>query len=170
MIASDLDLRSSKRPDPYCAILIGMASTDVDPFDLHRFVLAQNRSESYAYALREIQNGRKTSHWMWWIFPQLLGLGTSPTARDYAIVSLDEANAYVQHRVLGRRLREVTSAMNACEGRSAGSILGRDDVKFRSSMTLFSRTTPTDSIFVTALNRFFNGVADARTDLLLADR
>lgn len=144
-----------------------MSTKREDPFHLRRFVLAQNHQESFENALGGIRRGSKVGHWIWWIFPQLADLGTSPTARHYAITSLDEAVAYLSHPILGARLRATTSAMNSLLGARATSILGRDDVKFHSSITLFSRPAPADPLFTTALDLFFDGVADIRTNRLL---
>jgi len=139
-----------------------------DPFNLRRFLEAQDRADSYQRALGELRAGRKYSHWIWWIFPQLAGLGHSVISREYAITSLDEARAYLAHPVLGPRLRECTWAMNSHIGPSAVDILGHTDaMKFRSSMTLFSRADPSSAEFARALDQFFNGVADVQTDLML---
>ena len=138
-----------------------------DPYDLQRFVEAQDRTGGYERALGEIRSGTKETHWIWWIFPQLAGLGLSSTSREYSISSLAEAEAYFRHPVLGSRLREVTAAMNGHSGLTASSILHRDDVKFRSSMTLFMRAAPTEPLFRDAIDTFFNAEPDARTDELL---
>jgi uncharacterized protein (DUF1810 family) len=133
-----------------------------DPFDLARFVEAQRGS--YDQALQELTAGHKRSHWMWFIFPQFAGLGFSAMAQRYAISSLDEARAYLQHPVLGERLRTCTAAVNAVAGRSAHAIFGSpDDVKFRSSMTLFGRADPAEPAFRTALAGYFDGQEDPRT-------
>lgn len=135
--------------------------------DLDRFVTAQR--ESYATALAELRNGRKRSHWMWFVFPQLAGLGHSPTARYFAIADLEEARRYLEHPVLGARLRECTAAMLALEGRSVHEVLGYpDDLKFRSCMTLFAQVAGPDWPFVRALERYFDGEADPLTLRLLA--
>lgn len=137
-----------------------------DPFDLERFVAAQR--SSYDQALRELQAGDKRSHWMWFIFPQLAGLGSSAMAQRYAISGLDEAQAYLQHSVLGERLRVCTAAVNAVTGRTAHQVFGSpDDIKFRSSMTLFGRADPADGGFNHALARYFGGEEDPRTLALL---
>lgn len=146
----------------------GSSPADADPFNLQRFVDAQNSSSQYDAALRELRAGVKRGHWIWWIFPQLLGLGRSTTSRAYGIANLDEARAYLVHAVLGPRLLECTSAMTAHVGRSAIDILGAlDAMKFRSSMTLFFRADPTRRFFGLALDQFFDGIADAETDRLL---
>jgi uncharacterized protein (DUF1810 family) len=138
----------------------------MDPFDLQRFVDAQRDTYSQAYA--ELKRGRKASHWMWFIFPQLKGLGHSYNANYFGISSLAEAKAYLEHPVLGPRLRECTTAVNAVSGRTAHEIFGSpDDIKFRSSMTLFSRATSDGSIFGEALQKYFDGQADERTVELL---
>ena len=124
---------------------------------LGRFIEAQERFHTYETALQELRNGRKESHWIWFIFPQIKGLGRSGMSEYYGIDSLDEARRYLQDPTLGRRLREATLAMLAHKGRSAVSILGvMDALKFRSSMTLFDLVSP-DDIFAEALQRFFNG-------------
>ena len=143
-----------------------LAVSTNDPFDLQRFVTAQ--AGVYDQAWAELRSGRKRSHWMWFVFPQLKGLGLSPTALAYGIASLEEARAYLRHPVLGSRLRDCTRAVNALEGRSAHDIFGSpDDVKFRSSMTLFDRSAPDEPIFSLALTRYFGGAPDPRSlDLL----
>jgi uncharacterized protein (DUF1810 family) len=133
-----------------------------DPFDLQRFVGAQARN--YADAIAELRRGRKTSHWMWYVFPQIAGLGSSAMAQTYAIGSLDEARAYLAHPVLGPRLRECVAAVQAVEGRSAHAILGSpDDMKLRSSLTLFAAAAPDEPLFRDALARYFAGAPDPRT-------
>ena len=133
-----------------------------DTYDLGRFVAAQEGV--YARALAELQAGDKRSHWMWFVFPQIAGLGASPMAQRYAIGSLPEAEAYAAHPVLGARLRACTAAVNAVAGRSANAIFGSpDDLKFRSSMTLFARAVPGEPLFAEALARYFDGVPDPRT-------
>lgn len=138
-----------------------------DTFDLQRFVEAQARN--YADALAELRAGRKTSHWMWYVFPQAAGLGSSPMAQTYAIASLGEARAYLAHPVLGARLRECVAAVLAVQGRSAHQIFGSpDDVKFRSSLTLFDAAAPGEPLFRQALERYFAGEPDPRTLEILA--
>ena len=133
-----------------------------DPYDLQRFVDAQD--PVYERVCGELRNGRKQSHWMWYIFPQIAGLGHSAMAQRYAISSLQEAEAYLGHPVLGPRLRECTRLMAEVEGRSALEILGPpDDMKFRSCLTLFNRAAPNDPVFRDALRKYFNGLEDART-------
>lgn len=133
-----------------------------DTYNLERFVEAQ--APVYEQVLSELRAGRKQSHWIWFIFPQIAGLGYSSTAQFYAIESLDEAAAYLQHPVLGPRLRECTEIVNGIEGRSVNAILGSpDDMKFRSSMTLFAQATKDNEIFLSALKKYFEGRADELT-------
>jgi uncharacterized protein (DUF1810 family) len=134
-----------------------------DPFDLERFVAAQ--ADVFATVEDELRAGRKRSHWMWFIFPQLRGLGHSPTAQFYAIGSLDEARAYLAHPVLGPRLTRCTEHVLALRGRSPNAIFGSpDDLKFHSSLTLFALADETpESIFRKALARYFDGRNDDRT-------
>jgi uncharacterized protein (DUF1810 family) len=135
--------------------------------DLDRFVTAQD--PVYAKALGELRAGRKQSHWMWFVFPQLDGLGHSPTARQFAIKSRAEALEYLAHPLLGARLRECTEALLAVSDPSISEILGSpDDLKFRSSMTLFSELSGAGSVFEQALERFYEGEPDVRTLGLLA--
>jgi uncharacterized protein (DUF1810 family) len=137
-----------------------------DPHNLNRFVEAQQGD--YERALAEIRSGRKRSHWMWYIFPQLDGLGYSPTARHYAIKSLAEADAYLRHPVLGPRLVEIAEAALGIEGRSATEVFGSpDDLKLRSCATLFARVAPAGSVFERLLEKYFGGQPDARTLQLL---
>ena len=133
-----------------------------DPFDLQRFAAAQ--AGVYAVALAELEAGRKRTHWMWFIFPQIAGLGFSATARLYAIGSLEEARAYLDHPVLGPRLRTCVAAVNAVQGRTAHEIFGSpDDLKFRSSLTLFHAAAPHETVFRMALENYFGGAPDPRT-------
>jgi len=133
-----------------------------DPFDLQRFVDAQ--AAVYERVREELKNGRKQSHWMWFIFPQIAGLGHSAMAQRYAISSLDDAKAYLANPVLGPRLRECTSLVLQVVGKSALQILGSpDDMKFRSCMTLFARAAPEEALFRTALEKYFDGVEDSQT-------
>ena len=139
------------------------------PYNLERFVDAQDSGATYSQALAELQLGRKTGHWMWFIFPQLAGLGRSQTSVKYAINSLAEAQAYLKHDVLGPRLLECSAAIATHAGRSAVEILGGIDArKLQSSMTLFLRAAPGVTIFKTVLAQFFEGEPDPATDLLLA--
>ena len=139
-----------------------------DPFDLERFVAAQDAHETYARALDELRSGAKRSHWMWFVFPQIAGLGSSPMAQRYAIRSLDEATAYLTHPVLGARLRECVATLNALPTGNAVEVFGGiDAMKLRSSLTLFLRAAPGDEALARALEKFFGGVPDRRTlDLL----
>ncbi len=131
-------------------------------YDLERFVQAQ--AGAYADALAELQRGRKTSHWMWFVFPQIAGLGSSPMAQRYAIVTLEEARAYLAHPVLGSRLRACTQAAVDAAGRSASQVFGYpDDLKFRSSMTLFELADPAELLFARALDGLCGGRRDAAT-------
>ncbi len=135
-------------------------------YDLDRFVAAQERV--YDDVLVELRQGRKTSHWMWFVFPQIAGLGHSETARYYAVGSLAEARAYLAHPVLGPRLRECANLLLAVGGRTAEEILGPvDAMKLRSSMTLFLRAAPEEAVYARVLDRFFGGVVDGATDALL---
>jgi uncharacterized protein (DUF1810 family) len=137
-----------------------------DPFDLARFVAAQDGV--YEHALEELRSGTKRSHWMWFVFPQLKGLGRSATATRYAIGSLAEARAYLAHPLLGLRLRECTAAVNALRGRSLAQIFGSpDDMKFCSSMTLFDLAASAESEFSIALEKYCSGRRDSATLRLL---
>jgi uncharacterized protein (DUF1810 family) len=139
-----------------------------DPFDLSRFVEAQDRGDCYRRVVEELDRGRKVTHWMWFAFPQIAGLGFSATARQYAIASLDEARAYLDHSRLGPRLRECVDIVAETEGRTAEQIFGDIDArKLRSSMTLFLRAAPTEERFQRVLDRYFEGVPDPATDRLL---
>jgi uncharacterized protein (DUF1810 family) len=137
-----------------------------DPFLLQRFVDAQEDAAIYARALAELRAGRKQSHWIWFVFPQIAGLGSSPMSQAYAIRSLEEARAYLAHPLLGPRLRESTEALLESEpGASAESILGGiDAIKVRSSMTLFAHAAPEEQLFRSALDRFFAGEPDPETE------
>jgi uncharacterized protein (DUF1810 family) len=133
--------------------------------DLDRFVRAQDQGGTYDRALAELRAGRKTSHWMWFVFPQVAGLGRSDMARTYAISGTDEARAYLDHPVLGERLRECCRALLDLETDDAHQVLGGiDAVKLRSSMTLFARADPDERLFTDVLEKFFGGEADAATD------
>ena len=133
-----------------------------DPYNLERFVEAQ--APVIDQVRSELRGGRKKSHWMWFVFPQLRGLGSSPMAEKYGIGSRDEAEAYLAHPVLGPRLRECTDFVNAIQNASIEQILGYpDDLKFRSSMTLFSMMTNDNGVFRAAIEKYFNGVPDSAT-------
>jgi uncharacterized protein (DUF1810 family) len=139
-----------------------------DPYDLERFVDAQDQYGEYARAASELRNGRKTSHWMWYVFPQMRGLGQSQQSHKYGITSLAEARAYLQHPVLGPRLLECTQLLLSVEGHSAVQILGSvDAMKLRSCMTLFSRAAPEESAFRQVLDTYFQGLEDEKTVRLL---
>jgi len=136
------------------------------PFDLNRFTRAQEGI--YDRALAELRSGKKRTHWMWFIFPQIDGLGHSPTAKTYAIKNLEEARRYLNHPVLGPRLLECAAAVLSIEGRSVSEIFGYpDDLKLKSSMTLFARVAEPDSIFVKVLDKYYDGERDVRTRRLL---
>ena len=129
--------------------------------DLNRFISAQERS--YDAALREIKSGRKRTHWMWYIFPQIAGLGFSSTARFYAISSMQEAKDYYAHPVLGKRLVEISEALLALDTNDAGAVMGYpDDLKLRSSMTLFLAASG-DAVFQKVLDKFYSGKPDSKT-------
>jgi uncharacterized protein (DUF1810 family) len=137
-----------------------------DAYDLERFVAAQR--SAFDQACAELRRGRKTGHWMWFIFPQIAGLGFSATSQRYAIQSLDEACAYLAHPVLGPRLREICGIVCGIESKTAHEIFGSpDDWKLRSSMTLFARATEDNAIFVEVLRKYFGGVEDEATSRLL---
>ncbi len=134
--------------------------------DLSRFLEAQKHS--YGTALEEIREGKKTSHWMWYIFPQIQGLGISSTARYYAIQNLDEAKAYLKDPVLGRRLEEICQALLELESNDAFEIFGSPDcMKLRSSMTLFAAAAEKGWLFERVLEKFFHGERDKRTETIL---
>ena len=137
-----------------------------DPYDLQRFVVAQAPVIERVRA--ELVAGRKQSHWMWFVFPQLAGLGNSAMAQRYAIASLAQARAYLAHPILGARLLECTTLVLALGGRSAHAIFGSpDDLKFRSCMTLFAEAAPNQPVFAAALAKYFAGAPDAATLELL---
>lgn len=138
-----------------------------DPFDLQRFIEAQDPIFDKVRA--ELTNGRKDSHWMWFVFPQLRGLGSSPMAEAFGISSREEAEAYMNHPLLGPRLRECTRLVNLVEGRSIRQIFGYpDDLKFRSSVTLFANVTSDNQVFRDALQKYFAGEPDPRTLRLMS--
>jgi uncharacterized protein (DUF1810 family) len=137
-----------------------------DVYDLNRFVQAQE--DDYEQALSEIRKGRKQSHWMWYVFPQFDGLGFSSTSRRYSIKSVEEADAYLRHPVLGPRLLACVEAVLSVEGRSAFEIFGSpDDLKLRSCATLFACVSPGGSVFHRLLDKYFKGERDAKTLRLL---
>jgi uncharacterized protein (DUF1810 family) len=134
-----------------------------DPYDLQRFVAAQR--DSYDDAVAELRTGRKTSHWIWFVFPQIAGLGHSPTARRYAIASVPEARAYLAHPLLGPRLRECALILAGLPGLTAEQIFGGiDAMKLRSSMTLFLHADPGERLFRQVLEQYFGGTADPATE------
>lgn len=144
----------------------GDTSDHDDPFALNRFTSAQK--DIYEQVLSELRNGRKRTHWMWYIFPQIDGLGASATTKRYAIKSSEEARHYLKHPVLGSRLRECAEAVLAVEGRSVAEIFGYpDDRKLQSSMALFASVADPGSVFARVLDKYFHGERDIRTlDLL----
>lgn len=137
-------------------------AASADSFHLQRFLDAQ--APVYAQVLSELSVGAKRSHWMWFIFPQIRGLGSSPTAVHFAISSMEEATAYLEHPTLGARLRECTDLVNSISNRSASQIFPYpDDLKFHSSITLFSRAAPVGEPFISALAKFFGTTPDSAT-------
>jgi uncharacterized protein (DUF1810 family) len=144
-------------------------ATEEDPYDLDRFIEAQK--SCYERALAEIRGADKNSHWMWYIFPQVSGLGFTPTSQKYSIRSLGEAQAYLAHRTLGFRLVECAEAALAVSGSSAHDIFGSpDDWKLRSSATLFALVSPSGSVFEQLLEKYFHGERDPQTLALLKER
>ncbi len=139
-----------------------MAARNDDPFDLARFVVAQDRM--YEAAIRELRDGAKQSHWIWYIFPQVSGLGSSAMSARYAIRSKEEARAYLDHSILRQHLLECVDALLGVSGKTAGEIMGSpDDLKLRSSMTLFAAVSTDASRFRAVLDRYFDGRADPAT-------
>jgi uncharacterized protein (DUF1810 family) len=145
---------------------VQISPTGGDPYNLARFVEAQDNSAIYARALGELREGEKRSHWIWFVFPQIAGLGGSPMSQAYAIRSLEEARAYLAHPILGPRLRESCEALLAADpSLTAGRILGGiDAVKVRSSMTLFAAADPSAPLFREVLDRFYAGEVDPETE------
>ena len=142
-----------------------------DPYDLGRFVAAQDAGETYGHAVAELRRGRKSSHWMWFVFPQIAGLGQSPTSRRFAISSLAEARAYLAHPVLGPRLIECAGIVAQAQGRTAEQIFGDLDAqKLHSSVTLFLRADPGAPVFAQVLGQHFGGLPDVATDRLLREQ
>jgi uncharacterized protein (DUF1810 family) len=136
-----------------------------DPYDLGRFVAAQDAGGTYEQATAELRRGRKTGHWMWFVFPQIAGLGYSQMSRRYAISSLPEARAYLAHPVLGPRLIECATIVAQTQGRTAEQIFGGiDAMKLHSCVTLFLRAGPAEPVFGDVLARYFDGLPDAATD------
>lgn len=145
-----------------------MTARDDDPYDLQRFVQAQDLDGAYDAALGELRAGRKTGHWMWFVFPQLAGLGRSTTARHYAISGADEARAYLAHPVLGPRLQRCAQAITASGTSDPVAVLGSVDAqKLRSSMTLFALVDPDEPVLAEVLDRCFGGADDPLTRALL---
>lgn len=145
-----------------------MSSRVIDPYDLERFVEAQDEHGTYERAIAELRAGQKMSHWMWFVFPQFAGLGQSPTSRRFAISSLEEAAAYLDHHVLGPRLRECVGVLLETKGRSAAQMFGAVDAqKLRSSMTLFLRTSSDEPRFGEVLDRYFGRQPDPATEALM---
>jgi uncharacterized protein (DUF1810 family) len=141
------------------------------PFELGRFEDAQDAQGIYATAVSELRAGTKRSHWMWFVFPQIAGLGSSSTSKAYAIGSLAEASAYLQHPVLGPRLLECVRILLELDGPGAREIFGEiDALKLRSSVTLFARAAPGDPLFGELLASYFDGVPDARTEAIVDAR
>jgi uncharacterized protein (DUF1810 family) len=141
---------------------------DHDPHRLERFVAAQDEGGTYDAAVAELRAGRKRSHWMWFVFPQIAGLGHSPMSQRYAISSLREAEAYLAHPVLGPRLHEAARILAEIPRRSAEEVFGGiDAIKLRSSMTLFARAAPDEPLFQRVLEEYFGGVPDPATERLL---
>jgi uncharacterized protein (DUF1810 family) len=136
-----------------------------DPYDLQRFVAAQEAGGTYRRAAAELRNGRKASHWMWFIFPQIAGLGFSPAAQTYAISGLEEARAYLAHPVLGARLIECAAILAGLAGRTAEQVLGEvDALKLRSSMTLVLHAAPGEPVFGQVLDQYYDGRPDPATE------
>ena len=136
-----------------------------DPFDLQRFVAAQDAGGTYEQAAAELRGGRKASHWMWFVFPQIAGLGYSPMSQTYAITSLEEARAYLAHPVLGARLIECATILVGLPGRTAEQIFGEvDALKLRSCITLFMHAAPGEPVFRRVLDQYFDGIPDSATE------
>jgi uncharacterized protein (DUF1810 family) len=150
-------LRGESRPDG--------PSVTADPYDLGRFVAAQDGGGVYDGAVAELRGGRKVSHWMWFVFPQIAGLGRSATARTFAISSIEEASAYLRHPLLGPRLMECTGIVADLQDRTAEQVLGLIDAqKLRSSMTLFMHAAPEQPLFRRVLEVYFDGLPDPATE------
>lgn len=137
-----------------------------DNYNLYRFIKEQQRDYSTAYT--ELSQGRKRSHWSWWIIPQIVGLGMTATSHKYAIKSLDEAIAFLAHPYLGKNIREISKVLLELESNDATAIMGYpDDLKLRSCMTLFAEADPNEEVFQKVLDKFFNGEKDERTLAIL---
>ena len=138
----------------------------MDKYNLQRFV--EEQQQTYATAYAEISHGRKQSHWIWWIFPQISGLGFSGISQAYAIKSLDEAKAFLEHPYLGKNLREISEALLKLDTNDPYAVMGSpDDLKLRSSMTLFAEADPSEEIFQKVLDKFYEGVKDGKTLTIL---
>ena len=145
--------------------ILPRAQAAEDPYNLQRFVAAQDAGGTYDQATAELISGRKTSHWMWFIFPQIAGLGYSPASRTYAITSLEEARSYLAHPVLGPRLIECAAILTGMPGRNAEQIFGEvDALKLRSSITLFIHAAPGELVFRQVLDKYFDGIPDSATE------
>ncbi|HLZ23961.1 MAG TPA: DUF1810 domain-containing protein [Ktedonobacterales bacterium] len=142
-----------------------------DPYKLERFITAQNDGGTYCRAVEELRRGHKTSHWMWFVFPQIAGLGQSRMSRTYPLSSLAEAKAYLQHPVLGQRLIECAGVVASAQAWTAEQIFGDIDTqKLHSSMTLFLRAEPNEPLFRQVLDRYFDGIVDSASDQRLLSR
>jgi uncharacterized protein (DUF1810 family) len=142
--------------------------TTEDPYDLQRFVAAQDAGGTYDRAVAELRGGRKASHWMWFIFPQIAGLGYSPASRAYAITSLEEARAYLAHPVLGPRLTECAGILTLLPDRTAEQVFGEvDALKLRSCVTLFIHAAPGEPVFRQVLDQYYDGIPDPATERLI---
>lgn len=140
----------------------------IDRYGLRRFQSAQDSGGTYGAAVSELRSGRKIGHWMWYVFPQIAGLGASATSQRYAISSLQEAQAYLAHPVLGPRLLECADIVAALDGSTAAEVFGHiDAMKLRSSMTLFERAAPDETVFQNVLEKYFDGRSDEATLALL---
>lgn len=140
----------------------------MDDFNLERFVREQQQTYSVAYA--ELSQGRKRTHWMWWIFPQIVGLGMTSTSYYYSIKSLDEAKAFLAHPYLGKNIREISNVLLGLNTNDADTVMGYpDDLKLRSSMTLFVEAAPDEIVFQKVLDKFYDGKKDERTVSILKE-
>lgn len=139
-----------------------------DKYDLQRFIKEQQRTYSTAYV--ELSQGRKQSHWMWWIFPQIVGLGMTATSHRYSIKSIDEAKAFLSHSYLGKNIREISNVLLGLDTNDASRVMGYpDDLKLRSSMTLFAEAAPDEKVFQKVLDKFYDGKKDERTLTILQE-
>ena len=134
----------------------------MDKYNLERFIIKQERD--YPRAYEELSQGRKRSHWSWWIIPQIVGLGMTSTSQEYAIKSLDEAIAFLEHPYLGKNIREIADVLLGLESDNATAVMGYpDDLKLRSCMTLFAEADPSEEVFQKVLDKFYGGEKDERT-------